>query len=112
MKKKSDINKKTRIPKNKNWTSKQKSKEKRVINFRISRELDSMFKQAVLKGGFTQTEIMTALVESYVKWAEYHNHKLDEKIEELIEQREYNERKVIASALDDAIERLNRQRNN
>lgn len=94
------------------WVSKQHTKKTRMLNVRIDRDLDLEWRKAVHKTNRTQTEIIIALVRAYVKYEMGANREIDTHIANLMEKREINDKKVISSALDDAIAMLKKREQN
>ena len=82
------------------------SKKTRLLNARISLDLDQEWRSAVAKSNRTQTEILMSLITSYIKFANHDNREIDYQIGVLMEKRERNDRKVISQSLDDAIRNL------
>lgn len=104
-------NKRTNVPK-KGWKSKAKdaNENTRGLLFRIPLDLDVLWREAVRNTpNVTQTDICLALIEGYV----LHRHKIDKNIddaiEQLMEQKENNERKIISASVDDAILKLKKK---
>lgn len=85
------------------------SKKTRLLNARIPLQLDLDWRKAVAKSNRTQTEILIALITSYIKFANHDNREIDYQIGLLMEKRERNDRNVISQSLDDAIRNLQLQ---
>jgi len=87
-------------------TTQKGSKKTRLLNARIPLTLDSEWRSAVAKSNRTQTEILIALITSFIKFANYDNREIDNQINLLMEKRERNDRNVIGQSIDDVIRNL------
>lgn len=87
-------------------TQQKMSKKTRMLNVRIPMQLDSEWRQSVAKSNRTQSEILIALITSFIKFANYDNREIDHQIGLLMEKRERNDRNTISQSLDDAIRNL------
>lgn len=91
------------------WVSKQHNKKTRMVNVRVPKDIDIEWRKAIHASNRTQSEVLVALMKAYIKNQSGVNKQIDEHIAQLMEKREMNDRKVISSALDDAIEMLKRR---
>ena len=101
-----DIRKKTSIHNSLDEPSSSTTKHTRLIGFRLPLYLSDDWKEAIFQSGNTQTEILVALIESYIKFQKGINKQIDNTINELMLKRERNDRTIIGNTLDDAIRRL------
>lgn len=88
------------------WLTKQTNKRTRLVNVRVPHDLDLEWRKAIHASNRTQTEVLIALMSAYVRHQSGVNKEIDEHIAQLMEKREFNDRKVVSAALDDAIAML------
>lgn len=102
-------NKRTNVP-DKDWqsTAKDSSKYTRQVTFRMPHDMNVEWRHAIQQCNFTQTEVLLALMEGFIRNSHKINLELDKKLEELMEMKEYNERKAMRESVDEAIARLKR----
>lgn len=78
----------------------------RMLSFKLPKTLEEDWSNAVRLSGFTQTDILVEFIKAYIRNQHHINKEINEAIDTLMEQKEINEKKIIASSLDEAIRSL------
>ena len=81
-----------------------------MISFKIPKYIEEDWSNAVRRSGYTQTDLFNEFIKAYIRNQNYVNKDINEAIETLLEQKEINEKQIIASSLDDAIKALKNKR--